>query len=140
MPHIEVDSPGGVGVGRQLNFCRSSLSAARTSNIVGNVRTNLVIYSLTFALPLAGVQLLHVILNSLMQYVLCPRCKFKVPVNKHLCSTCGYVMPVYQGASDTRSTVVISPEKQQGFWATLFGVAEESKDESQDQDSNAAIN
>ncbi len=85
--------------------------------------------------------MLHVILKSLMQYVLCPRCKFKVPANKHLCSTCGYVMPVYPGGAELagRSTVVISPTqtKPQGFWATLFGVAEQEqpKDDSQDQDS-----
>lgn len=83
-----------------------------------------------------GLQLLHVILNSLMQYVLCPRCKFKVPANKHLCSTCGYVMPVFQSSDVvSRSTVIISPGKQQGFWATLFGVGEQPKEEEQqDQD------
>ncbi|MBX9770349.1 MAG: hypothetical protein K2X29_03205 [Candidatus Obscuribacterales bacterium] len=63
-----------------------------------------------------------------------------MPLNKHLCSTCGFVMPVYHGGADApRSTVVISPEKQPGFWATLFGVGEVTKEESQDQDSNTAI-
>ena len=85
------------------------------------------------------VGLVHVILNSLMQYVLCPRCQFKVPVNKHLCSTCGFVMPVVHPGEQTsgRSTVVISPNKQ-GFWATLFGVQEPaSEDNEPDQ---AAVN
>src|SRR5215813_1447339 len=41
MPQIELDSPAGVGVGRQRTFVRSSLSAARTLNSVSKVRINL---------------------------------------------------------------------------------------------------
>jgi hypothetical protein len=28
-----------------------------------------------------------------MQYILCPRCQFKVPATKHMCQTCGYNLP-----------------------------------------------
>lgn len=57
MPHIDVDSPGGVGVGRQLNFVRSSLSAARTSNIVGNVSISLGISFVFLGLHFPGLDI-----------------------------------------------------------------------------------
>lgn len=28
-----------------------------------------------------------------MHYILCPRCQFKVPANKHICQTCGFRIP-----------------------------------------------
>lgn len=28
-----------------------------------------------------------------MQYLLCPRCQFKIPANKHICQTCGFKIP-----------------------------------------------
>lgn len=34
-----------------------------------------------------------------MQYILCPRCQFKVPANKHMCQTCGYALPSASNAS-----------------------------------------
>lgn len=28
-----------------------------------------------------------------MQYLLCPRCQFKIPANEHICQTCGLKIP-----------------------------------------------
>lgn len=54
-----------------------------------------------------------------MQYLLCPRCQFKIPANKHICQTCGFKIPsqsdVKNGAKSVEGTT-----KARSF-SKLFG-------------------
>jgi hypothetical protein len=59
-----------------------------------------------------------------MQYVLCSKCKFRVPLNKHICATCGNTMPSMQAIKNAvKADVAASKSQKTGFWATFFGLA-----------------
>lgn len=58
-----------------------------------------------------------------MHYMLCPRCKFRVALNKHMCSTCGYVVPPPSSVRAVSDELGPMPKAQKGgFWAKFFGL------------------
>lgn len=64
-----------------------------------------------------------------MQYFLCPRCQFRIPGNKHICSTCGYVIP---SASSTRGVTQESKDQpaktsKTAFWSKFLGLGTPEK-------------
>lgn len=58
-----------------------------------------------------------------MQYILCPRCKFRVPHTKHICGTCGYVIASAPGTKkDAADYSAVAKPQSGGFWARFFGL------------------
>ena len=59
-----------------------------------------------------------------MQYILCPRCQFRVALNRHLCGTCGLEMPsLKQLQSNAKNCAHESQVKKSKFWNTLLGLS-----------------
>lgn len=58
-----------------------------------------------------------------MQYVLCSKCRFRVPLNKHICATCGTKMPSLQAIKKATDADVASKSQKSSFWAQFFGLA-----------------
>lgn len=56
-----------------------------------------------------------------MQYILCPRCKFRVPLQKHICTTCGYVVPSLTPAKAVTDELGSKAQKN-GFWRQVLGL------------------
>jgi len=64
-----------------------------------------------------------------MQYILCPRCKFKVPLTRHMCTTCGFVLTVPAGQRAVNDQLGANPKVQKGgFWQKFFGLEAPSDD------------
>jgi hypothetical protein len=68
-----------------------------------------------------------------MQYVLCPRCRFRVPMNKHICTTCGFEVPSSRGPQNQEK----APEKKEArtgsFWQQFFGLPSPVEEHQNDQ-------
>lgn len=60
-----------------------------------------------------------------MQYLLCPRCKFRVPVNRHLCTTCGKKMPSLNPPRAVNTDALSESAKpgKSSFWQQFLGIA-----------------
>ena len=69
-----------------------------------------------------------------MQYILCPRCQFRVPANKHLCQTCGNKMP--SGASTNGGTVSERGKLSNPF-AKMLGMNNTAKQQDSTQEKPA---
>ncbi len=56
-----------------------------------------------------------------MQYLLCPRCQFKVQVTRHLCATCGYKIPSTNPPKAINSAELVSGQSLQksSLWQVL---------------------
>lgn len=72
-----------------------------------------------------------------MQYLLCPRCKFRVPSNRQLCSTCGNKIAAVNAPRAVNSDQLASTDvaQKQGFWHQWLGLAgteQEHKDSGHD--------
>jgi hypothetical protein len=64
-----------------------------------------------------------------MQYVLCSQCKFRVPLNKHICATCGHTMPSLQAIkSAVKADEAASKSQKIGFWQQFFGLGTPQQD------------
>lgn len=59
-----------------------------------------------------------------MHYILCPRCHFRVALNKHLCSTCGYNLSTANNARGVNEELGQGAKAKRGdnFWAKFFGL------------------
>lgn len=58
-----------------------------------------------------------------MQYILCTRCKFRVPLNKHVCTTCGFTIPSLHAPKAVSDE--LGPKVQKNtFWRTFLGLNE----------------
>ncbi len=55
-----------------------------------------------------------------MQYILCPRCQFKAPLNKHICATCGGSLPT-AGELISKSQSEVLNEKKPSLWQKVLG-------------------
>ncbi|GEM_PF-456526 len=60
-----------------------------------------------------------------MQYVICPRCKFKVPLHRHLCTTCGYKLPSLEDARKASGAAQTGNGRaaRAGLWQQFLGLA-----------------
>jgi hypothetical protein len=57
-----------------------------------------------------------------MQYILCSRCKFRVPLNKHVCTTCGLTIPPLHAPKAVPDE--LGPKVQKNtFWRTFLGLS-----------------
>ncbi len=79
-----------------------------------------------------------------MQYLLCPRCKFRVAANRHMCATCGYSMPLAANprVSDTRretSDTDGSGTQKGSFWRTFLGLEPPIDDKSEKSQEEATV-
>lgn len=67
-----------------------------------------------------------------MQYILCPRCKFKIQVNRHVCNTCGFDLAELRAKAAVNDELGSKTKVQKaGFWHKFFGIQpppEEQKD------------
>ncbi len=59
-----------------------------------------------------------------MQYILCPRCSFKVPLKKHLCITCGYVLPKVSPAVNDEPAAKAQRSK---LWQMIGNIVRETE-------------
>ncbi len=56
-----------------------------------------------------------------MQYLVCPRCHFRAPFNKHICTTCGYNFPPVANAKQTgKAPQAAAGKAQQNSWWQQF--------------------
>ena len=60
-----------------------------------------------------------------MHYYLCPRCKFRVAINKHVCPTCGYSFPSSKSGKDGGESETKSAKG--GFFSKLFHSSESAE-------------
>ncbi len=68
-----------------------------------------------------------------MQYYLCPRCKFKVAQNKHVCNTCGLNVAVYNSTiSGEQDTAQVKPATK-NVWAKVLGLDGRQKESGQEK-------
>ena len=75
-----------------------------------------------------------------MQYVLCSKCKFRVPLNKHLCATCGTAMPSLQAIKNAvKADEAASKSQKFGFWQQFFGVGQPERDNKEPQTEEPAL-
>ena len=72
-----------------------------------------------------------------MQYILCPRCKFKVPLTRHMCTTCGFGLAAPPSKLSVNDQLGVSPKSQKGgFWQKFFGLevpSEEQQEPAQEE-------
>lgn len=64
-----------------------------------------------------------------MQYLLCPRCQFKMPANKHICQTCGFKIPSVAPASDASK----GADNKARVFSKLFGFTNSAKSKEQQE-------
>ena len=67
-----------------------------------------------------------------MQYILCPRCKFKIAVNRHICNTCGFDLAELRARAAVNDGLGSKTKAQKnGFWQKFLGIEpppEDTKD------------
>lgn len=75
-----------------------------------------------------------------MQYLLCPRCKFRVPANRHLCTTCGNRIPDPPRAVNS-DRLGSGGEKLQkiGFWQQFLGITSPEQERKEAGHDGAAL-
>lgn len=69
-----------------------------------------------------------------MLYQICPRCKFRVALNKHICSTCGAAVPCkkeLEEAALQKEQEMQAARGQKGFWKSLFSPAQARAEKSE---------
>lgn len=64
-----------------------------------------------------------------MHYLLCPRCQFKMPARKHMCSTCGYELPVEEKAPEASN----QSTSKGSVWAKFLGYGEKRTEQGQEK-------
>lgn len=69
-----------------------------------------------------------------MQYILCPRCQFKMPANKHICQTCGMKIPTTASAEGGKGKETKSLTNP---FARLLGLNGSNKTKDQSQENHA---
>jgi hypothetical protein len=55
-----------------------------------------------------------------MQYYLCPRCKFKIAANKHVCTTCGLNVSAYNSTVGGEQTDKDAKPAKSNVWARMM--------------------
>lgn len=63
-----------------------------------------------------------------MQYYLCPRCKFRVAQNKHVCNTCGLNIAAYTSTISGDESAAQSKPASKSVWAKVLGMDGRRKD------------
>ena len=71
-----------------------------------------------------------------MHYILCPRCQFKVPANKHICQTCGFQIP---SAAPTNGGNVQSSNKIGNPFARLLKLQNQEGKPNEGNQENPAL-
>lgn len=58
-----------------------------------------------------------------MQYLLCPRCQFRVALNRHICGTCGLAMPSLKQLQGEAEIIAQASQAKKGkLWSSFFGL------------------
>ena len=64
-----------------------------------------------------------------MQYYLCPRCQFRVPAKKNVCTTCGFDITPLKNAQPDQQTDKSRPT----IWSRLVGGGKQKEQPSQEK-------
>jgi hypothetical protein len=59
-----------------------------------------------------------------MQYYLCPRCQFRVAINKNVCHTCGFSMSSLKNSqNNAEQSSTAEPTTKTAVWAKFLGLS-----------------
>ena len=59
-----------------------------------------------------------------MQYILCPRCQFRVAENKKVCTTCGFNFATLKQAQSAEESTT-APKTKTALWSKVLGLSKE---------------
>lgn len=68
-----------------------------------------------------------------MQYYLCPRCKFRIAQNKHVCQTCGLNIAAYNSTVGGDQSAQPSKAPSKNVWAKVLGLDGRQKESGQEK-------
>jgi hypothetical protein len=68
-----------------------------------------------------------------MQYYLCPRCKFRVAQNKHVCNTCGLNIAAYNSTVSGDESAEQAKPASKSVWSKVLGLDGRRKDSQQEK-------
>ena len=68
-----------------------------------------------------------------MQYYLCPRCKFRVAQNKHVCNTCGLDIAAYNSTICSEQEPSNAKPATKNVWAKVLGLDGRRKESGQEK-------
>jgi hypothetical protein len=68
-----------------------------------------------------------------MQYYLCPRCKFRVAQNKHVCHTCGLNIASLNSTAGGEQDTANAKPVTKNVWAKVLGLDGRRKESAQEK-------